>query len=605
MNLSGKLTMPEAGEQPSFHGYRIEALFERKSADGPSTPSTVSDAGGNFTLPGLDREDIASKTVRFVALSPTGRYLGETEVPAADLGDGITIEVKENGLAPPEPALHPELPGRTAVEAAFLDSAAYRAALTENLKPLRVESEAIARRVDAAFRHFKPTPLTAKELAARHYVDPDKDPDEELETVIADGVDAIRSGDTKRTLTLRDSPELRALMTEAAGGDGEAAEGRVELHALMSFIDDRSSGGSLVTEPAYVACKARLEAEAMVAALETPPAAPNGDGATNGQVTSPEALDADQLVQDSVNLQMHSATAPEERLDYGSMPAIPNTANKDEAQSTILQTFELRPGASDVTSYHDFHTLQIAFPHVWTRIFDGQLESLGRDLYREYVKLKEFSGASAEDLRVGTVDDLRRLMDEVKQLSQVVEEDIPRDLRGSGAGPDGSKGSNAWVDDVKNGVHVLTGGVTWLLEMALKEFSKLGQKPIIRWDEFPGPWEPRRDTIQLSYDVAPAGRVEIVLKTDSDSKLKILEFEPWDPRTRTFVHSADPKMRISNAGHIESVMLTLSPSELDTGVLEFASEESSALDTPGRYVLGDLASGLQGGTRATFYWRDS
>ena len=64
----------------------------------------------------------------------------------------------------------------------------------------------------------------------------------------------------------------------------------------------------------------------------------------------------------------------------------------DATQSRILQTFELRPGASDVTSYHDFHTLQIAFPHVWTRLFDGELEALGRELYREYVKLKDFGG---------------------------------------------------------------------------------------------------------------------------------------------------------------------------------------------------------------------
>ena len=76
------------------------------------------------------------------------------------------------------------------------------------------------------------------------------------------------------------------------------------------------------------------------------------------------------------------------------MPRIPNTADDDAVQSRILETFELRPGASDVTSYHDFHTLQIAFQHVWTRIFDGELESLGRELYREYVKLKDFSGST-------------------------------------------------------------------------------------------------------------------------------------------------------------------------------------------------------------------
>ena len=56
-------------------------------------------------------------------------------------------------------------------------------------------------------------------------------------------------------------------------------------------------------------------------------------------------------------------------------------------------TFFAGKVTTDVPSYHDFHTLQIAFQHVWTEIFDGQLTSLGRDLYGEYVKLKDFSAS--------------------------------------------------------------------------------------------------------------------------------------------------------------------------------------------------------------------
>jgi hypothetical protein len=360
-----------------------------------------------------------------------------------------------------------------------------------------------------------------------------------------------------------------------------------------------------VTEPAYTACKAELEAERIVAAVETPPADRNGDGNGGGPDGFPDR-EADQLVKDAVNLQMRSATAPETRLEYGAMPAIPNTAGKDEAQRTILQTFELRPGASDVTSYHDFHTVQIAFPHVWSRIFDGELEALGRDLYREYVKLKDFSGSTAPDLSVGTVGDLRRLMDEVKKLSQIVEQDIPSDLRGAGGVPasDGARGADDLNTAVKAGVGVLTGGVSWLLEWALKEFSNLNRKPIIRWEEFPGPWPPRRERIHVSYDAAPADRVEIVLKTDPGSHIKILEFEPWDPASRSFVHGT-PDMRISNAGHVDWVKMTLRESQLDAGVLEYASEETSAADTPGRYVLGDLGKMLADGTRVVFHWTDS
>ena len=38
------------------------------------------------------------------------------------------------------------------------------------------------------------------------------------------------------------------------------------------------------------------------------------------------------------------------------------------------------------------NSLQIAFRHVWTEVFDTELEALGKELYQEFVKLKDFSG---------------------------------------------------------------------------------------------------------------------------------------------------------------------------------------------------------------------
>jgi hypothetical protein len=556
----------------------------------------------------LDRDEIASDTVKFVALSSTGRFIGEAEIPTADLGNGIRIGVE--GLDPPAPYSPPEPDGQatTAVRTAFRDDAAFRRVLTDNLKPLRAEAEAIATRVDAAFTNFKPTPLSTEELAARHYVKPGKDPREALDKVIADGVEALRSADTTRTLLLRKSEKLSSLMAEAAD-NGDGAGEHVELGALVNFINERSTGGSLVTEPVYTACKAKLDAEDIVAAVEKAPAARNGDGPAldgDGGNGGEAAREADELVKESVNLQMHSATAPESRLEYGSMPGIPNTADKDQVQSSLVQTFELRPGASDVTSYHDFHTLQIAFQHVWSRIFDEQLESLGRDLYREYVKLKDFSGSAGQDLSVGTVDDLRRLMDEVKRLSQVVQQDIPPGLRGNGGAPGsgGTKGSDDLTHAIDTGLGLASGGATWLLEWALDAFSKAGKKPIIRWADFPGPWPPRQDKIDVSFagDVVPTGNVEIVLKTDYGSHIKILEFEPWEPETKQFVHGP----QISNTGHPEGATATMSlrTSQIGDGVLEFASEETPGLNL-GRYVLGALNEKLKDGTRVTFHWRDN
>jgi hypothetical protein len=607
--LSGQLVTRAEGDVPSFEGCRIEVVFGDR-AGGRDRPSAISDEAGRFTLEWPDDQDIGD-TVGFVVSSPAGRVIGKTEIPTSDLEDAIKIEVEGLEADPPEP-LPPEPPppgppmtsnvrGQTTVEAAFQFNSAVRNVLTENLKPLRAEAEAIATRVDTAFATFAPTALSEDELRVRNFVEPGTDPSEVLGGIIKDRTRAIGSEDTSHTLTLRDSDDLKNLMTEAPGGAGDR---HIDLHELIGFINGKLSSGSVGTEALFSQCEAEVEAEARVVALETPPAAGNGNGAPGGNGAGPGSLDADQLVKDSVNVQMHSATAPEARLEYGSMPLIPNTANQDGVQSGILQTFDLRPGASDVTSYHDFHTLQIAFPHVWSRIFDGQLESLGRELYHEYVKLKDFSGSEGDDLEVSTIGDLRALMDEVRKLSQVVQTDIPRDLRGgSGASQGRTQGSDDFREGVKDFVYVATGGVAWLLDAALAEFGKLFQKPIIHWEEFPGPWPPRGDKIYVSYDAAPAGTAEVALKTDSNSHLKSIEFQPWDDGKRTFVH-AKPPLSISNAGQIELVTMTISPSLLDRGVLEFDSEESSAADIRGRYVLGDLASKLSDGTRVTFYWTD-
>jgi hypothetical protein len=64
--------------------------------------------------------------------------------------------------------------------------------------------------------------------------------------------------------------------------------------------------------------------------------------------------------------------------------------------------------------------------------FDGQLTSLGRDLYREYVRLMT---SAVPPLLTSSrhVCDLRRLIDEVKQLSHLVDEDVPATLRPAGS----------------------------------------------------------------------------------------------------------------------------------------------------------------------------
>src|SRR5262245_25594483 len=303
-----------------------------------------------------------------------------------DSGAGRPSEATRAKAEPPSSGqtIAQPAPQRAAVDALFRTDEALRHAVKENPNSLRGESEAIATRVEKAWK-FTPSHLSAEELTRRRHVPTGANPSEMLETVIICCVAALRSANTDRAITLRNSAELKSLIKEALE-PADSLYGVVDLGSLIDFINRKSRGSSLVTEPTYALCKAELEADKILDVVENTAKRWNSVDVASLEDSSSETREADQFVKDSVTLQMKSATSPESQLAYGK---IPNSADQDKAQSSILQTFQLRPGASDVTSYHDFHTLQIAFEHVWTEIFDGQLASLGSDLYWEYVRLKD------------------------------------------------------------------------------------------------------------------------------------------------------------------------------------------------------------------------
>lgn len=644
LQVSGTL-QTTTSPPPSFTGCRIEALFNRRVTrsaslrsrstrterledatltptesdldlaaellgaeasvpsvvEEPSKVSALSDAAGKFTLVFPEKRRITSEKVKIVVSSPADRIIAEKEIMVAELGPSITVEVENfetTSSDNPTPQLR-EL--RAAIDASFHSEANLRKALTENLKPLRAESEAIANRIQRAFAEFKPSQLSVDELARRHYVAPGADPGEVLETAIMSRVDVLRADKTERALTLRNDAELKKLIKN---NQEESVQGVVELGPLLEFVQRRGSGPFMGAELTSMPYRAEAEAEAILIAVGSSDGGGVGDLTARREALSSDTSDAEEFVKDKVNLQMKTATAPESQLAYGK---IPNSADEDKVQSDILQSFQLRQGASDVTSYHDFHTLQIAFEHVWTEIFDGQLTTLGRDLYREYVKLKDFSGSGQPDLQVSTIADLRRLMEEIKKLSQIVQEDVPSDLRGGGGSKsDTIKGKDDFVETaVRVGIGVATGGLSELIKLAVDKIRNAGRKPVLNWDHLDGrPLPGNKDTFvyRLSGG-APAHHVKIALQTDDGSHRKILEFQPYNSNTGNFINNL---FRVSNAGHPEAYIteyLTLPASLMETGVIEFASQETATIDL-GRYVLEGLQQKLVSETSVVFHWRD-
>ena len=147
-----------------------------------------------------------------------------------------------------------------------------------------------------------------------------------------------------------------------------------------------------------------------------------------------------------------------------------------------------------------------------------------------------------------------------------------------------------------------TGGVSLLFEWALEELSKIGRKPIITWEQFPGPWAPRVDRIEVSTlsGVAPPNTVEVVLRTDPGSHLKILEFEPYAPRRRRSCTGRGSTTR--KRPERQHATADLDRRHGRPGVrLRGVPRERP----PGRYVLAELGRKLTDRSQVTFHWKDS
>src|SRR5262249_44658018 len=150
----------------------------------------------------------------------------------------------------------------------------------------------------------------------------------------------------------------------------DALIGEIALQDLVQYVTLKPGADlSLLTSPTFASCKAELEAKRRIEQIQwsadsrSAAGDPGGRGDADADdvVAAPENADDDKLastaklVRDEVNLLMETATSPESKLLF----SVPKRSDEGALEKSIV-TFELRDGPSDVTSYHDFSTLQIA-----------------------------------------------------------------------------------------------------------------------------------------------------------------------------------------------------------------------------------------------------
>ncbi|MBI5751725.1 MAG: hypothetical protein HZA59_06210 [Hydrogenophilales bacterium] len=156
--------------------------------------------------------------------------------------------------------------------------------------------------------------------------------------------------------------------------------------------------------------KEEARERARLAAATGPAVVPPSDG---GTPPSPgDAPGAADTVRAGVLGQLAELTAP-----------APNPAGSIEELAARLTGVVLPSGPADVTAFHDFHQLQIAFEHVWTEAFDERLKGRVHELYESIVKLHEEFGVPL-DLPVeaaeqdALIDFLNRVSGQVEAMGE-------------------------------------------------------------------------------------------------------------------------------------------------------------------------------------------
>lgn len=516
-----------------------------------------------------------------------------------------TIEravVAEDGASDAQPL-------RATVDAVFRREQLVTDSIKANLRPRTLASDAIAERARTAFRDFSPSSYSADERARRTYLSPNDDLTKTLGAVSKESARALQKVDKNRGIRLTRTRALDELIKPKKG----STAGTIGYLDLVNYVMERlgpSPSAVAARFEATAACDADAEAEKQLGEIENGQPAPQaGDTAGglhdgHGGGTGDSDPSTKELVKAKVELLMDTVVSPEHpiRIDPPERPVDHTVIQRS------IETFELRDGPADVTSYHDFNSLQVAFQHVWTEVFDAELESLGKELYQEYVRLKDFSGLDdGKDDPISTVDDLARLIGEVKELSRLTQDELPAGSTRDGASRDVPVGTRDLRDDPlykaltgsfigNDAAEIALNPVGFSVDFLANLFAGLTR---ITWGfledgRLPGGIDILTATIE--ENAVTAGTVEIVLTTSASAGTwKGIDFTELDTNGRP----VDVR-KISNHPNDTNTM-RLATHRVKNGVLAFGKEITFGIHKA-QYLLTDLDEKLKDRSRVTFNW---
>ncbi len=306
------------------------------------------------------------------------------------------------------------------------------AALTEQIREKAKPVIALKKKVDDAFTNFSLSSVPDNVRSGPTYLNAEDDLKKQQDQLVNEAlIDIPRLEESagvqrkiKLTLTKAQLEDLGLSLED----DG-SVRGEVEASTLLRHVSGNLTSTTLEFSADVLGdCRASLEAERLFREALARCGAPSEDNGSDepgsegdGSVDSGD-LTTEAFVREHVTRQTRHVTAPEVELAYG-------VERDGEITATIT-----RPGPADVTAYHDFHDLQIAFDYIWKEAFDGTIMGPLKNLYAEVVRYaNQISGLPQEVVKrleeqVTSVDDMQRLYDDVRLLQELIEDAEETDI---------------------------------------------------------------------------------------------------------------------------------------------------------------------------------
>ena len=382
-------------------GYVTEAFMEDKVME--NSKADVSESEGRKT----DKKALISSIEESFTIADAVENAIDKRIEArVSRGDKISREKKIDR----ESAI-------SSLDESFAFDDAVETKINERIKTHLPKANAITQEAVKAFSNFIPSKVSAEIRKEITYLAQSDDLKVAQETIINEDLKQMEQIPTKHgfsvSLSDKDINELGLVKAD----DGTVS-GTPKADKVMDYIDNRMQQTDLYANSDLLTdCKVKKEAEKVINQITNPD---DSDSSTDADiVTSEESnelettdLTLDQLVKDKVALQMEHATSPEANLKFG----ISDRATQGDI-TKAANNFKLSGGPADVTAYHDFYDLQIAFRHVWTELFDKELITQGKKVFAELAKYRDdYDAESIKDDTVNSAEQLKQLKNDLQEI---------------------------------------------------------------------------------------------------------------------------------------------------------------------------------------------